>query len=147
MTAKDFDSLPLVYYIPQDSEGAAQPTPPPKPTRPATRFSRLFRRRDRSAADNEERGRAAGFVTANLPYFAVPPSQATCPICLCDYEEPPRTMPAGKNEPWRDGEQLILLPCRHVLHRDCSKDWFVGVSGRCPVCQQPAFEGAKPATP
>ncbi|CAO1628101.1 unnamed protein product [Sympodiomycopsis kandeliae] len=67
------------------------------------------------------------------PLHPIPSHRATCPICLCDFEEPPSLQPEGEAEP----EPLRLLPCNHVLHMSCVDEWLCTVSGRCPVCQKP----------
>ena len=63
------------------------------------------------------------------PLHPLPAHRATCPICLCDFEEP---QPDQQPEP----EPLRLLDCGHVMHRGCVDQWLTTVSGRCPVCQR-----------
>uniref|UniRef100_V5EK70 RING-type domain-containing protein n=1 Tax=Kalmanozyma brasiliensis (strain GHG001) TaxID=1365824 RepID=V5EK70_KALBG len=63
------------------------------------------------------------------PLHPLPAHRATCPICLCDFEEP---SPGEEPEP----EPLRLLECGHVMHRGCVDQWLTTVSGRCPVCQK-----------
>ncbi|GAC97559.1 zinc finger containing protein [Pseudozyma hubeiensis SY62] len=63
------------------------------------------------------------------PLHPLPAHRATCPICLCDFEEP---SPDEEPEP----EPLRLLECGHVMHRGCVDQWLTTVSGRCPVCQK-----------
>lgn len=63
------------------------------------------------------------------PLHPLPAHRATCPICLCDFEEPE---PDQEPEP----EPLRLLECGHVMHRSCVDQWLTTVSGRCPVCQK-----------
>ncbi len=78
------------------------------------------------------------------PLHPLPAHRATCPICLCDFEEPE----AGQ-EP--EPEPLRLLACGHVMHRSCVDQWLTTVSGRCPVCQKAvipdADEEAAPTAP
>ena len=47
-----------------------------------------------------------------------------CPICLEAYEE---------------NEEIIVLPCRHVLHRACLLSWTRArmISTSCPLCKAP----------
>ena len=47
---------------------------------------------------------------------------------------PPKAGDAGASE-W-EAELLNLLPCGHLLHKECLVDWLV-ISGRCPLCQKP----------
>ncbi|KAJ9479432.1 Zinc finger containing protein [Pseudozyma hubeiensis] len=73
------------------------------------------------------------------PLHPLPAHRATCPICLCDFEEP---SPDEEPEP----EPLRLLECGHVMHRGCVDQWLTTVSGRCPVCQKaviPEMEKAR----
>ena len=44
-----------------------------------------------------------------------------CQICLMEYE---------------DGNQIMMLVCTHMFHKDCAKDWLSKPqkSGMCPVC-------------
>lgn len=44
--------------------------------------------------------------------------EPTCSICLCEYEK---------------GENLIMLPCKHVFHKDCIDSWTEH-NTRCPLC-------------
>lgn len=57
----------------------------------------------------------------------------SCAICLSEYE---------------DGEELRLLPCKHVFRRECIDAWITrqGVSASCPLCKQliiPSFDAAQ----
>lgn len=78
-----------------------------------------------------KRNRANGANRGQLKYplHPLPAHRATCPICLCDFEEPE---PEQEPEP----EPLRLLDCGHVMHRSCVDQWLTTVSGRCPVCQK-----------
>eukprot|EP01116_Phalansterium_solitarium_P013470 TRINITY_DN30835_c0_g1_i1.p1 TRINITY_DN30835_c0_g1~~TRINITY_DN30835_c0_g1_i1.p1 ORF type:complete len:300 (-),score=82.92 TRINITY_DN30835_c0_g1_i1:45-944(-) len=51
---------------------------------------------------------------------AISPADATCAICLGDYEE---------------GEQLRYLPCEHHFHSDCVDQWL-GMNKSCPLCKR-----------
>ena len=44
--------------------------------------------------------------------------EPTCSVCLCEYEK---------------GDNLIMLPCKHVFHEDCIKSWTDN-NLRCPLC-------------
>ncbi|GLI69474.1 hypothetical protein VaNZ11_014074 [Volvox africanus] len=64
-------------------------------------------------------------VLDSLPYFnyegARSAPDGACAICQCDYEL---------------AEQLVRLPCLHVLHGACAKKWLGEYSKKCPVCKQ-----------
>ncbi|OAO11840.1 hypothetical protein AV274_6453 [Blastocystis sp. ATCC 50177/Nand II] len=47
-----------------------------------------------------------------------------CPICLEDFKE---------------GEPVKRLPCGHLFHAACVKEWIVDVRGVCPLCRQGIF--------
>mmetsp|Transcript_97089 Transcript_97089/g.202831 ORF Transcript_97089/g.202831 Transcript_97089/m.202831 type:complete len:367 (-) Transcript_97089:156-1256(-) len=47
-------------------------------------------------------------------------NSSECPICL-------DTLEAGKS--------AIRLPCSHLFHEDCIKDWLQKKSNACPVCR------------
>lgn len=49
-------------------------------------------------------------------------SQATCPICLDDFEA---------NE-----TKVRELPCRHIFHPDCIDQFLLQNSSLCPMCKQ-----------
>ena len=44
----------------------------------------------------------------------------SCAICLSEYEE---------------GEELRVLPCKHVFHRECIDEWLAN-DERCPTCKR-----------
>ena len=57
----------------------------------------------------------------------------SCAICLSEYEE---------------GEELRVLPCKHVFRRECIDAWITrqGVAASCPLCKQlivPSFDAAQ----
>lgn len=45
---------------------------------------------------------------------------AACPMCRKKFHE---------------HSTVVLLPCSHLLHKDCAADWFVVVKDSCPVCE------------
>ena len=47
-----------------------------------------------------------------------------CPICLEDFKE---------------GDPVKRLPCGHIFHAACVKEWVVEVRGVCPLCRQGIF--------
>lgn len=60
----------------------------------------------------------------------------SCAICLSEYE---------------DGEELRVLPCKHVFRRECIDSWIMrqGISASCPLCKQlivPSFDAAQEAS-
>lgn len=48
-------------------------------------------------------------------------SEEVCTICQGEYVE---------------GDQLMSLPCEHILHHSCGMEWFMSYSKACPVCKQ-----------
>ena len=55
-------------------------------------------------------------------------------FACAEYEAPPK---AGEPEAGEWAPELLnLLPCGHLLHKECLVDWLV-ISGRCPLCQRP----------
>lgn len=93
-----------------------------------------------SAAERAEAKKTSSkYMDTPYPLHPLPPSQSTCPICLCDYEPPPRVEDGASDVSW---EPLRLLPCRHAIHKDCLDPWLV-VSGRCPVCQRAVHPNQK----
>jgi len=57
--------------------------------------------------------------------------EAMCSICLGEYEE---------------GEELRLLGCLHVFHRQCVDQWLT-VSRECPLCKRDVAVSAASADP
>lgn len=86
-------------------------------------------------------------LTSAICHLQIPAHRATCPICLCDFEEvidqPSSSIHVEETE--ADGrtispeikqvEPLRLLKCGHVMHKSCVDKWMLEISGRCPVCQ------------
>jgi hypothetical protein len=52
-------------------------------------------------------------------YCGLHNSKGECPICFESMK--PRTM--------------VVLPCSHALHRDCTRTWFIKGSLTCPMCR------------
>lgn len=95
------------------------------------------------------------------PLYPLPAHRATCPICLCDFEEVDPSNELAHEQPQRkklsspraakteadaqeeaaqeeqEPEPLRLMACGHVMHRSCVDQWLTTISGRCPVCQRP----------
>lgn len=49
----------------------------------------------------------------------IPDEKKDCVICLTNYEL---------------NEKVIILPCTHMFHTDCLKDWFRN-QDTCPMCK------------
>ncbi|XP_077135080.1 uncharacterized protein LOC143817421 [Ranitomeya variabilis] len=82
------------------------------------------------AAPLRRRGRRRG-MTRIRQIERLPTRSATgqeeipsCAICLGDYEV---------------GEQLIVLPCRHLFHQSCITPWL-RQNRYCPYCRQNCFQ-------
>ncbi|XP_062510132.1 RING finger protein 11-like [Corticium candelabrum] len=60
----------------------------------------------------------------HLPTTAYDVSKETkrreCPICMMDFAI---------------GDQIRLMPCMHIYHRDCVDDWLIR-SFTCPTCME-----------
>lgn len=52
------------------------------------------------------------------------PHQHPCVVCQNSFEE---------------GEQVRMLPCRHVFHRRCFDGWLHHDKFNCPLCRSPLF--------
>lgn len=57
---------------------------------------------------------------------ALPPDNASCCICLCEYEME---------------EELRILPCKHHFHVHCIDRWLDSHE-TCPLCIQSVTKGA-----
>lgn len=53
-----------------------------------------------------------------------------CCICIDHYE---------------DDDDVVLLRCKHVMHKRCGKDWFQE-HGICPLCRKPIADELCPST-
>ena len=42
-------------------------------------------------------------------------------------------------EEFKKGDHVKVLPCKHVFHEHCAKEWIVDVRGVCPLCRQGIF--------
>ncbi|KAI5479204.1 hypothetical protein MNV49_003898 [Pseudohyphozyma bogoriensis] len=73
-----------------------------------------------------EGGAEGGAEAAPAPLAGVNPAdvdhEATCPICVCDFEE---------------GEDVRVLPCdrRHRFHPECIDPYLLSFSSLCPLCR------------
>jgi E3 ubiquitin-protein ligase RNF115/126 len=60
-----------------------------------------------------------------LPQFTLddvnrlPAEKKDCVICLTAFEK---------------GNQVLILPCTHLFHPNCIKDWFK-TNNTCPICK------------
>ena len=43
-------------------------------------------------------------------------------------------------EEFTKGDSVKVLPCKHIFHENCAKDWIVDVRGVCPLCRRGIFE-------
>jgi len=64
-------------------------------------------------------------VLTALPEFQIedvnklPQEKRDCVVCLTKYE---------------NNDKAIILPCTHLFHSDCIKDWF-NKQNTCPICK------------
>jgi hypothetical protein len=49
----------------------------------------------------------------------LPSEKRDCVVCLCNYEV---------------GNKVLILPCTHIFHTGCIKDWFK-TQDTCPICK------------
>jgi len=147
LSKQEIEKIPQVLYMPQkdnlsqvDADSGRVPSANsistkvsenPEASPKGSRLWRLWsvRRQEKRRSDQVQ----GGYVRASLPYHPLPSNLASCPICLCDYEEPPKDT-EGEEILWQ-GEPLRLLPCGHCVHSQCVDTWLA-VSGRCPICQR-----------
>lgn len=61
-----------------------------------------------------------------IPNLKMKKSSQKCTICMEKYEEGTSTIDLG--------EIIKQLPCGHILHRGCAKNWLK-VNKKCPVCR------------
>jgi hypothetical protein len=121
------------------------------------------KKRNQESVVERNHSKAAEPSQARLKYpiYPIPAHRATCPICLCDFEEF-NAETGGRRRRGREAdsqdkdvdqvagndqeggvedddeiEPLRLLQCGHVMHMSCVDQWLTTVSGRCPVCQKP----------
>ncbi|KAI8893726.1 hypothetical protein BC833DRAFT_607403 [Globomyces pollinis-pini] len=59
-------------------------------------------------------------VTADTPCLELDADDASCTVCLGQYE---------------DGVHLRQLGCKHHFHKDCIDEWL-RLNGKCPLCIQ-----------
>ncbi|KAK4057848.1 hypothetical protein OIO90_001067 [Microbotryomycetes sp. JL221] len=131
----------------QQVETSTHPTSHPQPSN-ATNTDKKSNSNKTSATQDMvlTTGVVDGMIAlpAGMQPLRLPPSQASCSICLIDYEVPPMATDENSNE-W-EPEPLRLLPCGHAFHAPCLESWLV-VSGRCPLCQRPADKNVKEDAP
>jgi hypothetical protein len=98
-------------------------------------------RLDDGATDKDKTTTGKSKDRPKYPIYPIPAHRATCPICLCDFEELPderaSTDAEAEVNTGNEVEPLRLLNCGHVMHMSCVDQWLTTVSGRCPVCQKP----------
>ncbi|KAF2820675.1 hypothetical protein CC86DRAFT_387137 [Ophiobolus disseminans] len=107
------DKLPIYTYT-GDTEKTT-----PKPPQPALAAGT-------PSVDGDTGVKASQLIRrSSMPSVGAPStawSQATCPICLDDFE-PHET-------------QVRELPCRHIFHPDCIDQFLLRNSSLCPMCKQ-----------
>jgi hypothetical protein len=57
-----------------------------------------------------------------------------CTICWESFVEVPESASKGE-EGKEDEERVVSLPCAHIFHSSCLKQWFITPSTTCPVCR------------
>ena len=96
-----------------------------------------IRPRDVRPAGSRGRGRnVLPAMKGTTEVFQAPPNGTAIPECsLC-------------LQPYRDGELLRRLPCRHTFHASCVDRWLLRSAGsaRCPLCNSCPFTPARAVT-
>lgn len=64
-------------------------------------------------------------------YSTVQAYNSFCPICLQDF---------------RDSDESMMLPCNHVLHKQCGLKWFGKYNNKCPIDHQQVGSGSHQGT-
>ena len=47
--------------------------------------------------------------------------EQTCSVCMCDMNKE---------------EEVSILPCDHIFHKDCINEWLVNYNYKCPICRK-----------
>ncbi|KAH8926219.1 hypothetical protein BT69DRAFT_1348200 [Atractiella rhizophila] len=159
LTQDLIDKIPLVLYKPmrdpssQTLEDGGQPSsdrlayppttdslhPSNSTVGPSTasykktmRFMRFFQGKKRRRPSSDKNLENGSVESPPYPFHEIHTDNATCSICLIDYEP--------VSEATTEYEPLRLLDCKHTFHKDCLDPWLA-VSGRCPICQKEVFPG------
>jgi len=75
-------------------------------------------------------------LDGSTPYSS---QNALCAICLDPiYSTHPSSPPPQNTTKSSCSSRLALLPCGHVFHGDCSREWLTKFNGTCPLCKLPA---------
>lgn len=92
-------------------------------------YFRSERTDNTAAASLEPTLRRAALATALVKRHGAPVPRSRvgdmCVICQCDYES---------------GDHVVLLPCTHVLHSGCAKEWW-SRNPTCPICLRHVVPG------
>lgn len=51
-----------------------------------------------------------------------------CVICLCEFDLE---------------DNVTVLPCKHIYHKECIEPWLVNKSSLCPICKQSIFKNGE----
>lgn len=70
---------------------------------------------------------------------------ALCAICLDPIENIFPSPPQIGSHVDCSSPHLALLPCGHVFHGPCSREWLTKFNGTCPLCKLPAVRGLNEA--
>ncbi|KAI8893724.1 hypothetical protein BC833DRAFT_607394 [Globomyces pollinis-pini] len=112
-------SAPMTEQQPSTAQLQTSGSNPPIAKKPEKK-RRLFKLFSRPAKKLEETQVPEDtlLVIPEQQYLELEEEDATCTICLSEYEE---------------GENLRQLGCKHHFHKDCIDEWL-HLNGKCPLC-------------
>lgn len=85
--------------------------------------TKIYKESEHGATNNSSIEEAEDVDDDDMENGDAQTSLPQCAICLLELE---------------DGDVIGDIPCGHLLHKECLKDWLVR-KNKCPLCQQPGI--------